>query len=176
MSCGYKDQFLTVRRMWYSGTAQLVQGQPLCYEETADDIDGTHDFPFNVEIPNTNNEAVFAGIVAENSAGLTGPCMVDVVIPRPGDVLQVLVSTYSAAIAVGDVLILDFDTPTATASVAATGGGAFVEWALSTTVASTVYSEQEALAKARKVLAMETLASVSASTIRARTLKWVQFI
>jgi len=173
---GYKDQNLTIRRMYYSGTAELVKGQPLCYEETADDIDGTQDFPFEVEIPNTNNEGVFAGIVAPESVGVTGPAWIDVVVPRPGDVLEVLVSTYSAAIAVNDILVLDYDTPTATTAVAAEGGGAFVEWALSTTVASTVYAEQLVLAKARACIALQTLASVSASTVRARTTKWVQFI
>jgi hypothetical protein len=51
-----------------------------------------------------------------------------------------------------------------------------MEWALSTTVASTVYAEQLVLAKARACIALQTLASVSASTVRARTTKWVQFI
>lgn len=77
---------LEVRTVWYAGTDKLVQGYALAYDVAATQVatDPKTRLGNQVVKPATANLFAFAGVVAPQSDGLTGPCYVDIFIPRKG--------------------------------------------------------------------------------------------
>lgn len=166
----YKEQGLRVDRRFYIGTATIVAGQPFCYQEASGTASVTKGFGFDIEFPNTANVRGFAGIAHESAVGITGPAYIDIVVPRPGDILQVLVSG-DADIALGEVLKLNSDVPTAL------NLGAFdllLAVSSSGSVDATDLNPQ-ILAAINEAQCMAIGVSV-ASDADERTLAWVKFI
>ena len=197
-----------IARVFFTGTTTLGRGQSLSFMEVATTssaplisnvgsfANAVKSFPFDVKIPDANNNAVtgtkpavFAGIVAEQSVGKTGPCYIDIVVPKAGDILQVAVS-QSASIAVGDLLKLNntVGTQTTLAGIAYSGAGASLSSQLSIsnlaafdalTFASssdlTAASLSTALRIQPLVQALESIASVDTST-STRALVYVKFL
>lgn len=168
----YNNQDLRIARVFFTGTSRLVTGQALSWQESPATASSTKGYPFDVEIPNSANLRVFAGIVADQSVGVVGPAYVDVVIPRPGDILRVLVTAQTGDISLGTLLALNDDVATNTDSSLA----AFSAAVLSSTVASAATNTINAagfLAIKPLVRALESLASSTADGDR--RLLWVQF-
>lgn len=164
-----------MRSFYYTGTTALLEGQPLCYQESPAAASVTKTFGYDVEVPNATNALVFAGVVPDFEAGVVGPTWIELIVPRPGDLLQVLVGN-TTNVAVGDPLSLNFDIPTA----AGTERGAFELIAETTTLASAPASDASAIlaAKAMRCLFFDSvsLASATAAGERAGNLRWVRFI
>lgn len=108
----YATQLFQTATVRYVGTSTLREGQILCYQENAPlpDASLTDDRNLEqgnaVEDLNTDNVAFFAGIVSESSVGRVGPGNVDILIPRPGNLIKVEVDG-TADVAVDDSLELD---------------------------------------------------------------------
>jgi hypothetical protein len=103
----YNSQQLQIERRYFVGITVLRKGQVLCYQEDAALTGNTKTrLGMAVEVPTANNLNCVAGFVCDSSAGLTGPCFVDVIVPRQGDVLQVECDG-TANIAVENFLELD---------------------------------------------------------------------
>ena len=167
MPVTYDSIDLDKRRVYYTGTVTLVSGQPLCF--VAYDNASLKGYGNEVEIPTSANQGNFAGIVHDESVGLTGPCYISMIVPRPGDVVEVLVSN-GAAVTVGELLKLNYAVPTATAS----NYGAFDAVTFATaTATATVTGNLAAAAGTRYALAGLTAAS---SATAARVKIPVQFL
>lgn len=199
----YNQQNLRIERYFYTGSLTLRSGQPMNFQESPATASSTRGFPFDIELPNADNNLAFAGIVAESSDGVVGPAYVDIIVPQPGDVLQVRVSNL-AAIAVGDLLRVNGDATLT--SVTATGSpqitsvslnqGAFDEMLLDqgtiavsaaqSVILAAAIAEIEKAQRRYRARALESLASVTVnSTVTtgqssaggpARPLLWVQFV
>lgn len=77
-----------IQRVYYEGTDTLYTGYALCYNQdygTAANVDESR--MYRVEKPSTSNNMFFAGVVAPNSSGKTGPCWIDIF--RPGSLCEV---------------------------------------------------------------------------------------
>lgn len=208
----YNGRDYQITRFYFTGTTTLGRGQSLAFMEVATTssapivpnagsyANAVRSFPFDVKIPDANNHSsttasVFAGIVAESSVGKTGPGYIDVIVPKPGDIIQVAVS-QSAAIAVGDLLKLNntVGTITTLAGVAYSGAGATISSQLSSsnlgafdafsfavTSSTDVQTSNlnanfvSAFKVQPLVQALESIASVDTST-STRALMWVRFI
>ena len=176
------ERGLNIEKRYYTGSQTMAQGQVLCYQESPATASVTKGFGMDVEIPNTTNEAYFCGVVAPTSEGETGPAYIDVIIPKKKDMIQVLCSDIRA-IAVGDVLMLDEDVPSAT-QTNGEGGLAAITLDVGTISVSAAQSVILAAATAQMIAmqkvvlakAMQSLASCTGTAARARTLKWVQFL
>jgi len=165
MPVTYDSIDLDKRGVYYTGTVTLVSGQPLCF--VAYDNASLKGYGNEVEIPTSANQGNFAGIVHDESVGLTGPCYISMIVPRPGDVVEVLVSN-GAAVTVGELLKLNYNVPTATAY------GAFDSVTFATaTATATVTGNLAAAAGTRYALAGLTAAS---SATAARVKIPVQFL
>jgi hypothetical protein len=77
---------LEVRTVYYAGTDKLVAGNALAWDVAANiaDTDPKKRLGNQVVKPATANLFAFAGIVAPQSDGITGPANVDIFIPRKG--------------------------------------------------------------------------------------------
>lgn len=189
----YNNRELRIERVFFSGTATLAEGQALCFQEdpastsiTTDSLFKVNKFPFNVQIPDTSNVRVFAGIVAPSSVGFTGPGYIDIVVPRDGDIIKVLASR-AKDIAAGDLLSLEFDIATdtdnntvaafeqASDNQALTVASYTLASAATMTIAAINLTAllQTAEKVAPLVRALESLASTS--TDGSRSLIWVKF-
>ncbi|MBN2129140.1 MAG: hypothetical protein JW741_06570 [Sedimentisphaerales bacterium] len=180
---GYEGEHeldIPVREYYFVGSQTLQAGQPLCLQEAAaNTVKGRG---VDVEIPNTDNERLFAGIVHPSAVGKTGPCWIKAYRPRSGDVLDVLCSNV-AAIAVNDLLHLDEDVPSATAS---TGEGGLAKLVLDSGTVTTSAAQDDIVAAANAqaliaarqgmAIAMDSLAAASATAARARSTVTVQFL
>jgi hypothetical protein len=188
----YNFRDYQVSRFYYIGTSTLVAGQALCFKSTPTTISSSaigtggfiKAFPFDVDLPTTSttegpvtgNMRRVAGIVAPQSVGLTGPCFVDVIVPRPGDILQVLVGGLSADLTANEILQLDFSINTG-------GGSTQAAFDLFTVASSTAYNATQLavfvklfpLAQALESLA-STLAGSTITTATTRQLVWVKFV
>lgn len=168
----YKRQEYRVVRRYFTGTDTIVAGQPFCYQESPATGSSTKGFPFDVEIPNTANQRVFAGIAAPSAVGITGPDYIDIIVPQPGDILQVMVSN-GAALSVGDVLSLDWDVPTS--SLTELGAfNALTNITATGSVAGTVL--QPLIGDIVADAHVQMLASQASSAVAARVLHWVKFV
>ncbi len=94
------SQDLATRTLWYSGTDTLREGYVLAYKNdaTLTDADPKLRLGSNVVKPATANLKLFAGIVAESSDGKTGPCFVDVIVPRKHDILVAYTKVNATAL------------------------------------------------------------------------------
>ena len=71
-----------LQRVYYEGADALNAGYPLCYNQDYGTItDPDEHRRFCVEKPSTTNAMYFAGVVAPNSGGKTGPCWIDICLP-----------------------------------------------------------------------------------------------
>lgn len=171
----YNQQDFNILRVFYNGTATLAEGQILCFQDNPSTTatDRSKGFPFDVQTPDSGNALVFAGILAEESIGKTGPCFIDIVKPRPGDILKVKAGRQ-ADVAVGDVLRLNYITGTVSSLSTL---GAFE--AFSTAVVSSTdftVALQVALVKIEPLV--RVLQSVASTTTDSSltSLIWVKFI
>jgi len=167
----YNQANLRIERVYFTGTETLQLGQPLCFQESPATASITKGFPFDVELPNSSNRLVFAGVVAPSSVGVTGPAYIDIIIPQKGDVIQVAVSR-AADVAVGALLKLNVDLDTTTAQGVSAWdalAAATVVFSTGTISAGAVIQELPAL-----VAALESVASTSANNTK--VLAWVRFL
>lgn len=176
----YDNQEYRVQRVYYTGTAALETGQPLCYQESPATASIEKAFPFDVEVPNSSNKNFFAGIVPPTENGTVGPAYIDIIVPQPNDILQVRVSNI-AAVAVGDELELTQEDSTASVAagfrLATLDSGTVATSAAQNAIVNA--ANAQALDGVRKVkaIAMEALTdTVTAVADRDADLKWVQFI
>lgn len=120
----------TIQTLWYGGTNVLAEGQALAYDTDdtnapiADSWDPSVDPGPNSLSPTANRNlrgsrvvdvstaltGGFAGLVAQQSSGLTGPCFVDVIVPVKGKVARAL--TKANQTKNSTVLRMDAATPT----------------------------------------------------------------
>ena len=186
----YATQTLEVVPVYISTSGVVLQrGQILCTQEDPASFSG-QDQGYNVEIPNTNNELYFVGIIdpaecLKPVAERTTPGIFNMIRPRRGNILYVLCSNVTQ-FAIGDVLALDYNTPTATAAVATAGGGALQKLTLNpgtvnaTAVQSAIIDAASVqildATRRRLALALSSLASASAAGVRARSLAYVSFL
>jgi len=172
----YNQVEFNVRRVFYNGTATLAEGQILCFQDNpaTTATDRSKGFPFDVQTPDSGNAKVFAGIVAEESIGKTGPCFIDIVVPRAGDILKVKVGRQ-ADVAVDSLLRLNYITGTVSSLSTL---GAFEHFSTAV-VSSTDFTValQIALVKAIDPLcrALESVASTTADS-SLTSLVYVKFI
>lgn len=155
-----------LRKVYFVGTNTLVEGQPLCYQEIK--ANSTKGYGMDVEIPNTDNERYFAGIVAPSSVGVVGPAYIDIIVPRPGDIMEVLISN-GADLAVGDLLKMNFDVPT----LAGAELGAF-DLAMALAASTTTSGSTIANALLKGICRVANV-SVASSASSARVLRYVKF-
>lgn len=162
------------RRVFYTGTATLAAGQALCYQDDPSPTspDRVKGFPFDVQTPDAGNAKVFAGIVADTSVGRTGPCYIDIDVPRRGDILKVKVGR-GANIAVGDVLRLNHVTGTVP-SLSTLGAFEQLSAALVSSSDMSIPQQVTLVGFEPLVKALESVASTSASSQTA--LIWVKFL
>lgn len=100
------NQDIKVVRRYFVGTTTLRKGQLLAYQEDASTSASTAPnlrLGTAVEALNTSNAAYIAGVVPDYEAGKVGPCYVELLVPEPGDVLQVE-ADGSQDIAAGDAI------------------------------------------------------------------------
>ena len=98
------NQDVKVVTRYFVGTTELRLGQILCYQEDASESgDVKARLGHAVEAINSDNANFVAGFVTPSSAGLTGPCFVQIYQPQSGDVFDAEVDG-TTDIAVGDVL------------------------------------------------------------------------
>lgn len=167
----YNRPEVTTQRVYYSGTETLVAGAPLCFEPSPNTTAYSKGFPFDVQSPVTANRTVFAGLVADGSAGVTGPAYIDLIIPRSGEVHKVQVSR-AADVAVGAILKLNADLDT-TASQGLAGFDALADSTVATSVAESVVV---ALLKESPALVQVLESVASTATNNTRTAAWVKFL
>lgn len=76
-----------MKTVWYAGTDVLQEGYALCFDVAASATDPIVKQRLGQQVvkPATANLNAFAGLVDANSAGKTGPCFVDILVPRTGD-------------------------------------------------------------------------------------------
>lgn len=84
---------VSIKRVYYAGTATLNEGTPLTYDFSASaTLDPTTDLKnargVRVVDPATATLTAFAGLVTKSSAGVTGPAWVDIYKPVKGDVVK----------------------------------------------------------------------------------------
>jgi hypothetical protein len=188
----YNFRDYQISRFFFTGTATLQAGQPLCFKSTpttgpvpttvtvtSPNTSGwVKGFPFDVDLPSSSttqgpsgNMRRVAGIVAPQSVGATGPCYIDVIVPRRNDILQVLVGNLAADLTAGDLLMLDVSIGTGIASTLA----AFDPF---TVVSSADYNATQLAVFVKTwplAQALESLASTAVSTLGQRQLVWVKF-
>jgi hypothetical protein len=90
-----------IRRVYYSGTDTLQEGYALCYKHDATDPNTTNpeqSMGFNVVKPATANLALFAGVVAPSSAGITGPAFIDIIEPSRGELVRASLKVNATAL------------------------------------------------------------------------------
>jgi hypothetical protein len=88
-----------LRTLWYIGTDTLQEGYALCYDQdaTTDNADPKLRLGSAVEKPATANLNAFAGLVAPQSAGKTGPCWVDVIVPTRNQIVTAYTKANATA-------------------------------------------------------------------------------
>lgn len=168
----YRQQEIEVVKRYFTGSNTLVAGQPLCYQESPATASVTEGVGIDVEIPVAANEGFFAGIVADTSVGFTGPGYIDMYVPKPGDVLNVLVGS-TADVTVGDILSLNWDLPTTA------GGelGAFDPLVLITATGSVAGTDLDPLIVTGLVGPLcKNLVSVASSSVADRVLVSCMFV
>lgn len=136
------QQDTIIQKVWYAGTKTLLEGMPLYFDlddTNAPVVDSWDPSPdpgpssinptsnrnlrgYRVIDVNSTNVAMLAGVVANNSAGLVGPCFVDIIRPIKGTVCNIQVSYNSAA--KGDLVKPDESTPSNTFVLEAAAGAA----------------------------------------------------
>jgi hypothetical protein len=94
----YKTNKVEKKQVYYEGTDTLRKGYLLCYnQDTTTDMNGAtiadglacNGKYLRVEKPATANIPYFAGVVAPESDGITGPAWITVVEPTGGPMVQV---------------------------------------------------------------------------------------
>ncbi len=78
----YEGELVDRKRVFYTGTDQLTMGYLLCFDAdlgTAGDFERTR--AMHVEKPSATNLKNFAGVVAPESSGKTGPAYIDLFVP-----------------------------------------------------------------------------------------------
>lgn len=169
-SAQVNNQQIEERRVYYTGSIELQAGQPLCFQETV--AGTTKGLGVDVELPNGDNSRVFAGIVAPSSVGISAPGWIRILVPKQGDILQVLVSNVSA-VALNQMLKLNAELHTATATTNLDREGAFD--AISPATVTTTEATAFANATKAQALALSTLAVSTGAGDFGRSLLWVQF-
>lgn len=81
---------VVVATKYYTGTDTLQSGYALCYDTAASATATDEKTRLGQAVlkPATAHLKAFAGIVHPSSAGKTGPCFVDIIVPRRGDIIQ----------------------------------------------------------------------------------------
>lgn len=171
----YNNLDFNQKRVFYNGTATLAEGQVLCFQDNPNTTatDFGKGFPFTVQTPDSGNAIVFAGILAETSIGKTGPCFIDIIQPRSGDVIKVKVGRQ-ADVAVNDILRLNYITGTVSSLSTL---GAFEHFSTAV-VSSTDFTValQVALVKVEPLVrAIQSVASTTADS-SLTSLVYVKFI
>jgi hypothetical protein len=109
MSASYNaNQDVRPVRRYFTGTTVLRAGQVLCYDPSATKTDADPKLRLGsaVQAISASNKKLIAGIVSDSSAGLTGPCFVEVVEPQSGDMVDAEVDG-TTDVAAGDPLVAD---------------------------------------------------------------------
>ena len=78
----YEGELVDRKRVYYTGADQLTMGYVLCFDAdlgTAGDFERTR--AMHVEKPTAANAKNFAGVVAPESSGKTGPAYIDLFVP-----------------------------------------------------------------------------------------------
>lgn len=189
----YNNRDYQISRVYFTNTATLKAGQALCYQEnpasstttglpstTITDTAAAKGFPFDVQLPDANSLKAFAGIVAPNSVGVTGPAYIDMIVPRTGDIVQVRATRANSSLSIlGDFLVL-FSTVGNNTSTSATAWSGYGAWGLlsSAMVSSTDYAIANVLSNMSQmnplVRNLETV--VSTATTGDTSLIWVKFV
>lgn len=84
----YQSEKLSTKRVYYTGGDALQEGALLCYNRDSTSTGGTTAAAdparaYEVEKPAADNLKYFAGVVALEDAGKTGPCWISIVEPQP---------------------------------------------------------------------------------------------
>ncbi len=79
------------KAVYYSGTDTLKEGYCLCYDVAATTTNADPKLRLGTKVikPATANLMAFAGVVTASSAGKTGPCWVDIIVPTKGEICNV---------------------------------------------------------------------------------------
>lgn len=91
------SQDLTFKTVWYAGTSTLKEGNLVCYDNDDTNAPVTASTTPNatternvrgrrVVNPATAVLGGFAGVVSAQSAGITGPAFIEIIVPRKSDV------------------------------------------------------------------------------------------
>jgi len=88
-----------VRSVYFTGSDKLKEGYALCFDQDASltDADPRLRLGVAVEKPATANLNAFAGVVAPDSDGVTGPGFVSIIVPRKGQISKALVKADATA-------------------------------------------------------------------------------
>lgn len=110
---------VNVKTVYYAGTDTVQSGYALCYDTaaTAAATDEKTRLGQQVVKPATAHLKAFAGFVHPSSAGKTGPCFLDIYVPKRGDIVpawtNVNQTAFSTSLAVtnagGYALVADTD-------------------------------------------------------------------
>jgi hypothetical protein len=84
----YQSEKIAAKRVYYTGGDALQEGALLCYNRDSTSTGGTAAAAdlaraYEVEEPAADNLKYFAGVVALEDAGKTGPCWISVIEPQP---------------------------------------------------------------------------------------------
>ena len=93
----------SVRRVYYTGTATLIKGGVLAYATQATLAAFTKGPGVDVAISGGAVNELFAGIVADDSVGVTDPAWINIIVPRGGDVVWCAVAAATDA---GDGILM----------------------------------------------------------------------
>jgi hypothetical protein len=89
-----------VRSAYYSGTATLKSGEVLAFVNTATTTDADPRLRLGVQVtdPAAANLKLFAGIVAPDSDGVTGPCYVSLIVPKRNQIVPAFTKINATAL------------------------------------------------------------------------------
>lgn len=84
------SQDVSVKTVYYAGTDTVQEGYVLCYDQSASPTATDEKTRLGQQVlkPATANLKFVAGFVHPSSAGKVGPCFLDIVVPRRGDILR----------------------------------------------------------------------------------------
>ena len=150
----FNTEKTSIKKVYYTGTDVLYGGYALCYDADTLERQGDDDTTAalvneqratRVEKPAAANINYFAGVVAEKSSGLTGPCFITILLPTAHGT-SVNVWTNASTTAVSTKLYLTIGSYALT-----TSGPVLVAEALQTIDRSTVNGRVQAFLSAPTV-------------------------
>lgn len=144
----YNTQSIEVARKWYTGLTAIRQGEVICFDNASDcllpnnstyydptmpiigpaaaQISRFHALGNSVTYPSDSGTGTGFGIAADSSIGKVGPCWIDVMVPKRGDIMLVeLIGDGSSHPAVGDSMEIDYTNDCMKYDAAVAAGLAF---------------------------------------------------